>query len=80
MRGIDKVGGNKALRSALFQGAFSVIYRLPAEPKTKKQAWLISLLQRVGIKRACIALANKTIRTAWAILSSGQHYKAAQIA
>ena len=40
MRGINKVGGNKELRSALFQGAFAIIYKLPDEPKTLKQAWL----------------------------------------
>ncbi len=79
MRGIDKVGGNKELRSALFQGAFSIINRLPEEPKTTKQAWLISLVRRVGAKRACIALANKTVRTAWAILSTGENYRAVPV-
>ena len=80
MTGIDKKGGDKALRSALFQGAFSVIHKLPDEPKTTKQAWLMSLVARVGVKRACIALANKTVRTAWALLSTGQAYKTVKIA
>jgi len=73
--GIDKKGGNKELRAVLFQGALSVISRLPKEPKTEKQRWLIQLVQRVGVKRACIALANKTVRTAWALLSSGEEYR-----
>lgn len=73
--GIDKKGGNKQLRAALFQGAFSVIYKLPSEPKTKKQAWLIKLVARIGVKRACIALSNKTVRTAWALLVTGSRYK-----
>lgn len=80
MMGIDKKGGDKALRAALFQGAFSVIHKLPTEPKTTKQAWLISLVARVGVKRACIALANKTVRTAWALLTTKQSYKAIPIA
>lgn len=75
MVGIDKKGGNKELRAVLYQGALSVISRLPAEPTTVKQRWLIQLVQRVGVKRACIALANKTVRTAWALLSSGENYR-----
>jgi len=76
MIGIDKKGGDKELRAALFQGAFSVINKLPVVPKTKKQVWLIQLVQRVGLKRASIALANKTVRTAWAMLVSGEKYHA----
>ena len=36
--------------------------------------WLIELVKRSGIKRACIALANKTVRTAWALLATGKEY------
>ena len=75
MMGINKKGGNKELRAVLYQGALSVISRLPDEPQTVKQAWLIDLVQRVGIKRACIALANKTVRTAWAMLATGESYQ-----
>jgi transposase len=75
MRGIDKHGGNVPMRSALYQGALAVITRLPAEPRTEKESWLISLVARAGVKRACIALANKTVRTAWALLSTGQKYQ-----
>jgi len=75
MRGIDKQGGNKELRSALYQGALSVISRLPSEPRTNKEAWLLELTKRVGVKRACIALANKTVRTAWALLATGKSYE-----
>lgn len=73
--GIDKLGGDKQLRSALYQGALSVISRLPDEPTTVKQAWLINLVQRAGVKRDCIALANKTVRTAWALLAKGKSYQ-----
>lgn len=79
MRGINKSGGDKELRAALYQGAFSIIYKLPEQARTKKQAWLINLVARVGVKRASIALANKTVRTAWALLVSGEKYKVALI-
>jgi transposase len=75
MRGIDKQGGNKALRAALYQGALSVISRLPSEPRTVKEKWLLALVERAGVKRACIALANKTVRTAWALLATGKSYE-----
>ena len=75
MVGIDKKGGNKALRAALYQGALSVISKLPSEPRTVKQAWLLELVKRSGVKRACIALANKTVRTAWALLATGKSYE-----
>lgn len=75
MMGINKKGGNKELRAVLYQGALSVISRLPDEPQTVKQAWLIDLVKRAGVKRACIALANKTVRTAWAMLATGESYQ-----
>ena len=75
LKGIDKQGGHKELRAALYQGALSYISRLPMEPRTQKEAWLTNLVKRVGVKRACIALANKTVRTAWALLNTGSNYK-----
>ena len=59
----------------LYQGALAYISRLPEEPKTVKQAWLIQLRDRLGIKRTCIALANKTVRTAWAMLRYETKYQ-----
>jgi len=79
MVGINKKSGDKELRAALYQGAFSVIHKLPTEARTTKQAWLINLVARVGVKRASIALANKTVRTAWALLVSGEKHQAIAI-
>jgi len=75
MMGIDKQGGDKALRAALYQGSLSIISRLPSQPQTVKQAWLLELVKRAGVKRACIALSNKTVRTAWALLATGKSYE-----
>jgi transposase len=75
MLGINKHGGDKALRSVLYQGAMSVISRLPDVAQTYKQQWLIELVRRVGLKRACVALINKNIRTAWALLFHQTDYQ-----
>jgi transposase len=75
MIGIVKSGGDRKLMSNLFEGAMSVISKLPAEPKTAKQEWLLNLVKRAGVKRTCIALVNKNIRTAWALLRHGTEYK-----
>ena len=45
-------------------------------PKTKKEYWLQGLIERKGKKCAAVALANKTVRTAFAMLSQGTIYKA----
>ncbi|WP_348541511.1 IS110 family transposase [Vibrio zhanjiangensis] len=75
MLGINKTGGVKDLRSLLYLGAMSYLARLPEIPTTQKQAWLIELVKRIGFKRACIALANKTVRTAWAMLRYETKYQ-----
>lgn len=76
MVGIDKNGGVKDLRSLLYLGAMSYISRLSrSKPKTRKDEWILATLQRVGYKKTCIALANKTVRTAWAILKHNTKYQ-----
>ncbi|MCC9651041.1 IS110 family transposase [Vibrio sp. MA64] len=75
MLGIDKFGGVKDLRSLLYLGAMAYISRLPEIPVTEKDAWLIKALKRLGFKKTCIALANKTVRTAWAMLHYGTKYE-----
>lgn len=66
--------GDASLRATMFQGALSVISRL-GKAKNQKQQWLIELVARVGKRRACIALVNKNIRTAWAILKYKTEYQ-----
>lgn len=76
MGGISKVCANKRLRSNLVQGARSVIQRLKKrDPRNRKEAWLKQLMVRRGDGRAAVALANKTIRVAWAMLHYGDEFK-----
>lgn len=77
--GISKTTGHKKLRSALIQGARSVILRLAAkgEPSSEKERWLAQLIERQGENRAAVALANKNVRTAWALLAHNRQYIAA---
>ena len=76
MGGISKVCANKRLRSNLIQGARSVIKLLKKRnPRNRKEAWLKQLMEKRGDGRAAVALANKTIRVAWAMLHYGDEFK-----
>lgn len=46
------------------------------EANTKKDVWIKGLVERRGKKCAAGALANKTVRTAYAMLTQGTEYKA----
>ncbi len=73
--GIGRNRGNKRLRSTLIQGALSVAkVVMKREPRNPKESWLKALIARCGIKRAAVALANKNIRTAWAMLKYNKPY------
>jgi transposase len=73
MIGISRYVANKRLRAVLIQGARAYIHKMK-EPRTPKDRWLWSLIQRAGYGRAAVALANKNARTAWALLTQGEPY------
>lgn len=72
---------NSTLRSQLITGAMSAITPIiKREAVTKKEAWIQGLVERRGKKCAAVALANKTVRTAYAMLTQDTEYKAELIA
>lgn len=71
--GISKYVANRRLRAVLITGARAYVHKMK-EPKTAKDKWLWALIQRAGYGRAAVALANKNVRTAWALLTQGTEY------
>lgn len=68
---------NGRIRSCLVNGAMSAInHALRREARTQKDLWIQNLVSRRGKKCASIALANKTVRTAFAMLKNNAEYKA----
>jgi len=68
--------GNGYLRRLLVIGATSVTRRAEATD-TRTGAWVRSLLMRKPTRLVTVAIANKTARTAWALLAKGDTYRAA---
>jgi len=75
--GISKQG-NRYLRQLLVVGAIAVIRY--AERHGTKRPWLVKLMSRRTTKIAAVALANKTARMAWAIMTSGEPYREPKLA
>jgi transposase len=71
---ISKTVGNRRLRSILIQGVRAYVYRMK-EPRSLKDRWLKDLIERAGPNRAAVALANKNVRTAWAMVTQGTEYQ-----
>ena len=69
--------GDRYLRRLLVVGALAVLKRAQLHPG--KYPWLTQLLARKPAKVAAVALANKMARTAWAVLTKKENYRAPQI-
>jgi transposase len=74
--GISK-RGDAYLRTLLIHGARAVIRTAPSKDDRLSQ-WVTRLAARSHINVAAAALANKTTRMAWAMLSRGTDYQPAQ--
>lgn len=79
--GKPRLGGigrraNHYLRRQMIHGARSVMFRL-AKHDDRRSLWLKAVAARRGFNRAVVALANKTARIAWALLTRREDYVAA---
>ena len=73
--GISK-RGDRYLRTLLIHGARSVASR--AKDKIdRRSVWIQQLIERRGMNKASVALANKNARIIWAMLSKGELYRKA---
>ncbi len=73
--GISK-RGDSYLRQLLIHGARSVVQRA-AKKTDAKSRWIITLKQRAGTNRTCVAVANKNARVVLAMLLKNEVYKPA---
>ena len=69
--------GDEGLRAALVAGATAYIQQVK-RGRTKPSPWLADLLKRKPEKLAAVALANKTVRIAWKLMTSGERYDRAR--
>jgi len=81
--GKDRLGriskmGDGYLRKLLVVGATSVIRRA-GDNTSATGAWLRTLMERKPARVVTIAMANKTARIAWAVLSRREDYRASAI-
>jgi transposase len=65
--------GDRYLRKMLVVGAVAVLRY--AQRNRARRPWLAQLMERRRPKVAAVALANKTARTVWAIMTSGARYR-----
>lgn len=72
--GITKQG-DVYLRRLLVVGSSAVMRMTPKIPS--RQPWVAGLLKRKSARIATVALANKTVRTAWAVMTQKEIYPAA---
>jgi transposase len=79
--GKEKLGriskqGNRYLRHLLVAGATAYLRGNRCEKAAGGAIWFSQLLHRKPGRVASVALANKMARTAWAVLTTGEYYRA----
>lgn len=73
LMGISK-RGDTYLRKLVIHGARSAL-RCTGKKYDKRSVWATSLKERRGHNIAAVALANKTIRTAWVLITRNENYQ-----
>jgi transposase len=66
--------GDATLRSLLVVGATAIIWQTRRGTSRDNSPWLVELLKRKPPKLAAIALANKTARIVWKLMTSDEAY------
>lgn len=75
MLGIGRRSGNKRLRSSLITGCWSMVIALKRRPpQNRTELWLANKIASRGPGRAAVALANRQVRVAWAMLHNNTEY------
>ena len=78
--GIGRYRGDQRLRSSLIVGCRAVVNALKNRPpRNATEQWLQALIERRGAGRAAVALANRNIRTAWAMLCHATPYQPQEV-
>jgi error-prone DNA polymerase len=67
--------GNREIRRLLVLGATSMVYRAP-QWKSVVGVWTRGILERRPVRLVTVALANKTARIAWALMTRKEVYRA----
>ena len=67
------------MRKLLIHGARTVLQWV-GEKNDPKSLWLKKLVERRGINRATVALANKNARVIWVLMTKGDDYQASKVA
>jgi len=75
MLGISK-RGDCYVRTLLIHGGRTVI-KYASRLKTKRQQLIMEKVERSGINKTAVAIANKNARIVWAMMKSGEKYRAA---
>jgi transposase len=73
--GISK-RGDSYIRKNLIHGARAVVSS-PLKKESKRNSWVKDKLEKRGLNKAAVALANKNARVIWALMAKGEEYKAA---
>src|SRR5438270_3550481 len=68
--------GDPYVRTLLIHGARSVVFRSPNKSDARSR-WISEKTKKLGVTKACVAVANKNARIIWALLAKDEPYRRA---